>query len=90
MEINLALSKLPIESVYGFGSFFRGQPHNDIDIIAVTNQPIEGLTSLHRDCCLILGDISKRHKEVFDFTLFTTEEFQDAPLRDRQQLIKLL
>jgi predicted nucleotidyltransferase len=88
-EIRSALSNDDIVSIYGFGSFFRNEEYNDVDIIAVTSSPIEKLLDVHRKSCADLGRIQQMFGIKIDFTLLTESEFKNAPLRDRHELIEL-
>lgn len=88
-EIRCALSNDDIVAIYGFGSFFRNEEYNDVDIIAVTSAPVEELLNVHRMCCVDLGRVQEMLGIKVDFTLLTSEEFKDVPLRDRHELVQL-
>lgn len=88
-ELLFALSNEDIIGIYGFGSFFRNKEYNDVDIIAVTSAPVEKLLGVHRKCCADLGRFQQIFGIKVDFTLLTTDEFKDVPLRDRHELIEL-
>jgi predicted nucleotidyltransferase len=88
-EIHSALSNDDIISIFGFGSFFRNEEYNDIDIIAVTSSPVDKLLDVHRKCCADLGRVQQMFGIKVDFTLLTEGEFKDAPLLDHHKLIEL-
>ncbi len=75
-----------LDAVFGFGSFFRGEPFRDIDVLAVTSH---GNTEMLRTYYLVsdaLDSISVRAGCPVHLTVFTPDEFSARPLRDMDEL----
>ena len=75
-----------LDAVFGFGSFFRGEPFRDIDVLAVTSS---GNTELLRTYYLIIATLSPIAAQLgrpIHLIMFTPDEFNSWPLRDMRQL----
>lgn len=78
-----------IKCVYGFGSFFRNEPFNDIDLLFVVSASDSQLAELHRTLCVLLIEIENVVGICIDFTVLTEKEFSSRPLRDHTKLVSL-
>lgn len=83
-----ALQKQPnVVGVYGFGSFFRSNTFNDIDIAIVTDSNEADLLHTHRSVAKTIEGISQEVGSKIDFLLFTKEEFDQKPLLESGSMI---
>ena len=75
-----------VVSAWGFGSFFRGEAYDDVDVLIVLRAPREGLTEL--TSLLTSAFLIAEHdlKLKFELLFLTPEEFSSRPLRDMDQL----
>lgn len=76
-----------VMSVWGFGSFFRNEAFNDVDILMVLLCPKELLVGHSKD---VKGKLANLEGEIgveFDVLILTPEEFESQPLRDMDQLV---
>jgi len=78
-----------VVALYGMGSFFRGEPHNDVDFVVVLACDPAALLgearSIRRDLCTIGDSVGER----VDVTVFTRSEFELKPLRDMDALVSI-
>ncbi|KWV90881.1 hypothetical protein AUC45_05935 [Erythrobacter sp. YT30] len=90
MGIQYILDQCPsLQSVWGFGSYFRGGLFNDIDILAVVDGDRAGLVKrIHqiRECFM---GLDREFGLKFNLLILTIEEFSERPLRDMDQLVLL-
>lgn len=86
-EIRSIFTSLPeVSSVYGFGSFFRGEQHSDIDVMVVLScdrQRILHVFDMLRKHIRLLGE---RLNVRFDLIVLTGDEFAEEPIRDMELL----
>lgn len=87
MEILGTLAKDEKFSVFGFGSFFRDEPYNDIDLVFVYSGSKNELLAASGKMRQICRIIEKRTQEVVHSLLLTKTEFDEAPLRDMNELV---
>jgi predicted nucleotidyltransferase len=75
-----------LDAVFGFGSFFRGEPFRDIDVLAVTS--LENTETLRTYYLILeaLASVSVRAGCPVHLTVFTPGEFSARPLRDMDEL----
>ena len=86
MEIRSTIAGLPnIYGVFGFGSYFRGEPHNDIDILVVSSPYCRNTLELFYQVKEGLGRVD----DSIDLTLLTYREFIEKPLIEHDQLIEI-
>ncbi len=76
-----------VESVWGFGSFFRGDVYNDVDVLIVLSAPREELTELTSALRSAFIIVERDFNLKFDLLFLTPEEFSSRPLRDMDQLV---
>lgn len=79
-----------IQSIWGFGSFFRGEGFRDIDILVVVTGSGAQLLA---DSKAIRADflaVEMRLGIPIDPLILTTTEFESRPLRDMDELVRIL
>jgi predicted nucleotidyltransferase len=86
---SLPIRQLGVKAIYGFGSFFRGKPFNDIDLaIVLSDSTSRGLLSYY-ELKSETDRLAVRFGIVFDLNVFTEDEFGQRPLRDMDELLPL-
>lgn len=75
-----------LDLVFGFGSFFRGEPFRDIDVLAVTTLENTELLRTYYLLSDALEPIAVRAGCPLHLTMFTPDEFNAKPLRDMHEL----
>ncbi len=78
-----------IAAIYGFGSFFRGEEYNDVDLLVVASAGCRDLLALYytvRSRLMILGKALGFSPHL---TFLTAREFEERPLREMNRLVKL-
>jgi predicted nucleotidyltransferase len=75
-----------LEAVYGFGSCFRGEPFNDIDLLAVANAANAHTLETYYELSSLLNLRFALWICPFDLTLLTSDEFKSRPLRNMGEL----
>jgi predicted nucleotidyltransferase len=78
-----------VTAIYGMGSYFRGEPFNDVDLVVVVRRSLDLATlgARIRTALLPLSDIVGRR---IDITIFTESEFAAEPLRDMASLVPIV
>jgi hypothetical protein len=78
-----------VVAMYGMGSFFRGESHDDVDFVVVLSCDVDAFLAeakaIRTELCAIGDSVGER----FDITVFTASEFASAPLRDMATLVLL-
>lgn len=77
-------------SVWGFGSFFRHEPHSDVDVLVVLTSTTEHLLADSRSVRADLLAIEMRVGIAIDLLILTPPEFDARPLRDMDKLVRIL
>jgi predicted nucleotidyltransferase len=83
------LGETRIEAVFGFGSFFRDEPFNDIDLALVFTEDCDDPLQVYER---LLARLKVAHSSLgvrFDVTPLTFKEFREQPLRDHALLVPL-
>lgn len=75
-----------LDAVFGFGSFFRGEPFRDIDVLAVTSHANSELLPTYYLLMAALEPIAARAGCPVHLAMFTPNEFGSRPLRDMHEL----
>lgn len=75
-----------LDAVFGFGSFFRGEPFRDIDVLAVTSHENTETLRTYYLVSDALGPISVRAGCPVHLMVLTPDEFSARPLRDMDEL----
>ncbi|MBA2651286.1 MAG: hypothetical protein H0U73_03310 [Tatlockia sp.] len=78
-----------INTIYGFGSFFRNHTYNDIDLLIVANKNCFELLKLYRDTEMKIKMIFLEFNSKLDITFLTINEFEDRPLIHMDSLVML-
>src|ERR1700741_3774335 len=90
-ELTQSLSGITqIEAVFGFGSYFRGEPFNDIDLVLVFKEGSENTLETYELVLSRLKEVTARLGVRLHVTPFTANEFQQRPLREHALLVPLL
>lgn len=72
--------------MYGFGSFFRGEPFNDVDILAVASVGNSEVLRTYYKVSTALRSIRSELTRPCHLTLMTHEEFASRPMRHMNEL----
>lgn len=89
-EIRSILQEHPeIEEVYGFGSFFRKKPFNDIDLLFVFCCDEASLLVACKEIRTLISDASRKLDITLHLLMLTERELNEAPLRDMHELLPL-
>lgn len=78
-----------LEALYGFGSFFRGESFNDIDLLAVASLGNSNTLLTFYKVSSALEPIGVKAQAPVHVTLLTFSEYLSRPLRNMNEL-KLL
>jgi predicted nucleotidyltransferase len=78
-----------IQSIWGFGSFFRQEKFDDIDILVVVTGSGEQLLSDSKAIRADLLAVENRIGTPIDPLILTLNEFKSRPLRDMDELVRL-
>jgi predicted nucleotidyltransferase len=90
IELSSALiGILELEAVFGFGSFFRGEPFNDVDLAIVFSENCENALGVFEQIMLRLKVAEDRLGVHLHVTPFTAKEFSERPLRDHDRLVPI-
>jgi predicted nucleotidyltransferase len=73
-----------LNSIYGFGSFFRNEPYRDVDILAVINDGEQDCLKIYQSLHHTLTSVFQ--EEVVDLLLLTNTEYQTRPLKCMNEL----
>ena len=89
-EIQNIITRLPdVDSAFGFGSFFRSEPYNDIDLLFVLKSNCASNLLVFYDLQRIVLILEDCYQVRIDFTVLTQREFGEGPLRDMDSLLRL-
>ena len=90
-ELAQSLTGIPqIDAVFGFGSYFRGEPFHDIDLVLVFKEDCENTLAVYE---LVLSRLKEAYVRLgvrLHITPLTANEFREKPLREHALLIPLL
>jgi predicted nucleotidyltransferase len=90
MEIqSLPIRQIGVRAVYGFRSFFRGEPFRDVDLAIVLSESISDEMSTYYRLKAEIDSLGVRLVVQFHLSVLTEAEFDERPLRDMNQLIFL-
>lgn len=78
-----------VVSAWGFGSFFRGEPHRDIDILVVVAVPQDKLLDTARQLRATMLEVEQKHGSPIDLLILTEAEFESRPLRSMSELVQI-
>jgi predicted nucleotidyltransferase len=78
-----------VEAVFGFGSFFRDEPFNDVDLALVfSDNCVDPLPAFER----VMSRLKAAEENLgvrLHVTPLTAKEFQERPLLDHERLVPL-
>lgn len=77
-------------SVWGFGSFFRQGKFEDIDVLVVVSSNGEQLLSDSKAIRACLLTMERRIGIPIDPLVLTETEFECRPLRDMEEIVRIL
>ena len=77
-------------SAWGFGSFFRGEFHHDVDVLVVVGVPQDRLLHTAREVRAALVEIEHTIGVPIDPLILTESEFESRPLRDMEELVRIV
>lgn len=78
-----------LDSAWGFGSFFRGVPFSDIDLLFVTTSSNTDTLSTYYSIVRRLSTFENARSVDFHVVLLTFDEFRSRPLREMTTLFPL-
>jgi predicted nucleotidyltransferase len=78
-----------VEAVFGFGSYFRDEPFDDVDLAVVFTDACENSLAVYELLVSRLRAADIRLGVHFHVTPFTGKEFKQKPLREHNTLIRL-
>jgi predicted nucleotidyltransferase len=91
IELSLALAGIwQVKGVFGFGSFFRGEPFNDVDLALVFCENCDNALAVFQRVLSRLRAAENRLGVRLHVTPFTAKEFSERPLRDHDRIVPLL
>lgn len=80
-EIRLTLSRLSsVSEAWGFGSYFRGEPYQDIDVVVVVNS--EPSPRVYERLRCALRPIEQSTGVEIDLTILTAAEFEQGLFKE--------
>lgn len=89
-EIRSIIQKRPdIQGIYGFGSFFRNQPFNDIDLLFVLRSDETSLLVACGEMRSLISNASRKLDVTLHLLVLTETELEEAPLRDMHELMPM-
>jgi predicted nucleotidyltransferase len=78
-----------LHSLFGFGSFFRGESHSDIDVLVVLRGNFPNILAAYYKIKENLKSLGGRLDMTFDITALTFEEFLERPLLEMDYLVPI-
>ena len=78
-----------VEAVFGFGSFFRGEAFEDVDLAVVFREDCDAPLAVFERVLERLRIVDERLGVHLHVTPFTAKEFKSGPLREHARLVAL-
>jgi len=78
-----------LHSVFGFGSYFRGESYNDVDVLIVLTGRAISILAAYYNTKKKLEILGSRLGMIFDITALTYEEFLERPLLEMDNLVPI-
>lgn len=89
--IRLRLQGKPeIFGVFGFGSFFRCDSFNDVDVLVVVDDHCDYPLKVFYDVKNILDEIGLKYRIPIDITYLSYGEYSRKPLRESDNLVPIV
>jgi predicted nucleotidyltransferase len=90
IQLIITAEQRDVLAAFGFGSHFRGEPYNDVDILVVLKPGSGPLLPTYYALKSKLELLGQRLGVTMDLTVLTWEEFVDKPLRDMDSLVEIV
>lgn len=74
---------------WGFGSFFRGEPFRDVDVLIVVEAPKARLLATTQVIRSRLIEVERAIGVTIDPLIMTRSEYEAKPLRDMETLVHI-
>lgn len=81
--------KTEIYGVFGFGSFFRCDKFNDVDVLVVVDDYCNYPLKVFYDVKSILDEIGSKYGIPIDITYLSYTEYSCKPLRESEKLVPI-
>lgn len=78
-----------VDAAYGFGSFFRNEKFNDIDLLVVATKDCKDGLATYYAIRRRLQALASRLKFKLHLTFLTAKEFKSRPLLEMDHLVAL-
>jgi predicted nucleotidyltransferase len=78
-----------IVGIWGFGSFFRSNNFNDVDILVIVECKNVELLNVTKIIRANFQTVARELRCSLDVTILTQREFEEQPLREMDQLVHL-
>ncbi len=82
-------NRLEIFGIFGFGSFFRCDNFNDVDVLVVVNDDCEYPLKFFYDVKNVLDEIGLIFGVPIDITYLSYTEYSRKPLRESDSLVPI-
>ena len=82
--------KSEIFGVFGFGSFFRCDCFNDVDVLVVVDNHCDYPLKVFYEVKNILDDIGLKYGVPVDITYLSYSEYSRKPLRESDNLVTII
>lgn len=79
-----------VVGIFGFGSFFRGEPYRDVDILVVVESDVLVLAALASSVIEKFKNLECAMEVKFDVKVFTRVEFSGRPLMNMGEIVEIL
>lgn len=78
-----------LHSVFGFGSFFRGEKYRDLDVLVVLKPTADALLDNYYAIRARFDILGRALGITFDLLVLTLAEFEERPLREMNSLAEI-
>lgn len=78
--------RVNVTAAFGFGSFFRAEQYNDVDVLLVVDTNIDELLQITKALRSDFQSLGRSLDIIFDLKIFTSGEFLGRPLQDMASL----
>ena len=89
-EIRSTVETFPsVVSAWGFGSHFRGEAFDDVDVLVILDCSRDAIVRLSNNLRVAFVELGGNLGVKFDLLILTPTEFALRPLRDMDQLTSI-
>ncbi len=81
--------KSNIYGVFGFGSFFRSEQYDDVDVLVVAKDGLKDGIKEYDESQAVLDEVGKKNNLPIEMIFLTFEEYESKPLREMDSLTKI-